>query len=201
MKRAARVITVFGSARPKPNHGQYESARVLGAELAEKGWTVCSGGYAGVMEAVSRGAKEAGGRTIGVTARSFSRRANAWIDEEIRVGSWQERLFELIARGHGYVVCPGGTGTLAELALVWEMLNKGVMRDKPVALLGEFWQPVIRCVREMELGYDAGSGARSGQIIYSAASAKDAADFLSARLAARTGAKMKTASKRKFLLV
>lgn len=87
MKRAAPVITVFGSARPKSNDAHYESARALGAALAAKGWIVCSGGYAGVMEAVSRGAKEAGGRTMGVTARAFSRRANAWIDEEVRVGS------------------------------------------------------------------------------------------------------------------
>jgi predicted Rossmann-fold nucleotide-binding protein len=92
------------------------------------------------MEAVSRGAKEAGGRTLAVTSAFFKSRANNWVDEEIKVKSWQDRLFELVKRGHGYVACPGGTGTLVELAVVWEMLNKGVMKDKPFVVLGNFWQ-------------------------------------------------------------
>ncbi|MGH9717279.1 MAG: LOG family protein [Candidatus Acidiferrales bacterium] len=196
MKRRAVVVTVFGSSRSGADDAEYQSARALGAALAEKRWVVCSGGYGGVMEAVSRGAKEAGGRTLAVTARSFSRRANRWIDEEIRVDTWQERLFELIARGQGYVACPGGTGTLVELAVVWEMLNKGVMRDKPMIVLGEFWQPVIKCVRELELGHDSGWGERKGGLIYSAAAPADAAEFLSARLTAAS-AGTKAAYKRK----
>ena len=64
------------------------------------------------MEAVSRGAKESGGKTFGVTAQFFQRSANPWIDTEIRVNSWQERLFELIRLADGYVTCKGGTGTL-----------------------------------------------------------------------------------------
>ncbi len=197
MKRPAPIVTVFGSSRPRPDDAQYASARALGAAIAEKGWVVCSGGYAGVMEAVSRGAKEAGGRTLAVTARSFSSRANPWIDEEIRVDTWQERLFELIARGHGYVTCPGGTGTLVELAVVWEMLNKGAMRKKPMIVLGEFWQPVIECVREIETERDSRWGERSDQLIYAAGTPADAAEFLSAKFAAAQGAKPRSASRRK----
>lgn len=184
MNNSAHIVTVFGSSRPMPDDPEYGSARALGAALAGKGWDVCSGGYAGVMEAVSRGAKEAGGRTLGVTARAFSRTANRWIDEEIRVESWQERLFELIARGHGYVVCPGGTGTLAELAVVWEMVNKRVMPRKPTVVLGEFWQPVIECVREVDTGRESPWGERDEQLIYAARTPADAAEFLFARFAA-----------------
>ncbi len=176
------VVTVFGSSRSKPDDAQYVSAHALGAALAKKGCIVCSGGYTGVMEAVSRGAKEAGGRTLAITAKSFSSRANPWIDEEIRVDTWQERLFKLIALGQGYVACPGGTGTLVELAVVWEMLNKGVMRKKPMVVLGKFWQPVIECVREIETGHDSGWGERDGELIYSAATPAKAAEFLSANL-------------------
>lgn len=193
-----QIVTVFGSSRPKSDDPQYESARALGAALAQKGWVVCSGGYAGVMEAVSRGAKEAGGRTLAITAKSFSSRANAWIDEEIRVDNWQERLFELIERGHGYIACPGGTGTLAELAVVWEMLNKGVMRKKPMVVLGKFWQPVIECVREIETGHDSRWGESNGELFYAAGTPADAVEFLSARFAApRTVLKPKLVPSRK----
>src|SRR6184192_2348036 len=125
------IVTVFGSSRPCEGDPDYEEARVLGRALAKHGFAVCSGGYAGVMEAVSRGAKEAGGKTYGVTAEFFKPKANAWIDVEVRMKTWQERLFELIRLGDGFVACKGGTGTLVELAVVWEMVNKAVMEGKP----------------------------------------------------------------------
>src|SRR5260370_41637330 len=104
--------------------------------LATSGFSVCSGGYGGVMAAVSRGAKEGGGKTYGVTAEFFSARANAWIDGEVRVASWQDRLFELIRMAHGFVACKGGTGTLVELAVVRERLSKAVRTGRPLAVLG-----------------------------------------------------------------
>src|SRR5271157_1305499 len=132
MKAKDTIVTVFGSSRPREGDAEYAAARALGSQLAAKGFVVCSGGYGGVMEGVSRGAKEAGGSTLAVTAKFFRARANRWVDEEIRVNTWQERLFELVKRGAGYVVCRGGTGTLVELAVVWEMLNKGAMAKKPL---------------------------------------------------------------------
>src|SRR5579885_3157700 len=90
------VVTVFGSSRLLPGDPIYEEAQRLGYELARRGLTVCTGGYGGVMEAVSRGAREAGGHTIGITARIFALRANAWVAEEVVVETWQQRLFALI---------------------------------------------------------------------------------------------------------
>lgn len=127
MKARPKTVTVFGSSRPREGEEEYALACELGAALASCGFIVCSGGYGGVMEAASRGAKEAGGRTLGITSNFFQAKINRWVDDEIRVKTWQERLFALVRRGHGYVVCPGGTGTLVELAVVWEMLNKGAM--------------------------------------------------------------------------
>jgi len=83
--QSQKVITVFGSSRPRAGDLHYDEARSLGGALAAEGWIVCSGGYGGVMEAVSRGAKEAGGKTLAITAEFFSNRANRWIDEEVRV--------------------------------------------------------------------------------------------------------------------
>jgi uncharacterized protein (TIGR00730 family) len=175
-------ITVFGSSRPSEGDADYEEARLLGRALAESGYGVCSGGYTGVMEAVSRGAKEAGGKTYGVTAEFFKARVNRWIDEEVRVGTWQERLFELIRVADGFVACKGGTGTLAELAVVWEMLNKSVMQGKPFAVLGDFWQPILERVREVELGYPAPWSEANGRLVYLAATPVDVLRHFKERL-------------------
>jgi uncharacterized protein (TIGR00730 family) len=177
-KARPKIITVFGSSRPREGDPHYAIAHELGAALAQQGFIVCSGGYGGVMEAASRGAKESGGRTLAVTAEFFSARANRWVDEEVRVKSWQERLFELIRRGSGYVACPGGTGTFVELAVVWEMLNKRVMRKKPFVALGEFWQPIIERVREVEIGHASSWGEADGRIVHIVPRPADAAEYL-----------------------
>lgn len=178
-----RIITVFGSSRPREETPDYREALALGRELARAGFAVCSGGYGGVMEAVSRGAKGAGGKTYGVTAEFFKPKANAWIDSEIRLRTWQERLFELIRLGDGFVACKGGTGTLVELAVVWEMLNKSVISGKPLSVLGEFWIPILDRVREVELGRDNSWGEAAERIVHLAAGPAEAAAFLRAKLA------------------
>jgi hypothetical protein len=194
MTQKERVITAFGSSRPREGDADYAEARALGVALAGRGFAVCSGGYGGVMEAVSRGAKEAGGRVIGVTADFFAAaRVNRWVDEEIRVATWEQRLFRLIELGDGFVACKGGTGTLVELAVVWEMLNKRVMAAKPFVVLGDFWRPVIERVREVEAPNRPSSevaapatGARvaspwneaNNRLIHSARTSAEAADFL-----------------------
>lgn len=180
------IVTVFGSSRPRAGDARYAEARALGAALAAKGFAVCSGGYGGVMEAVSRGAKEAGGKTLGVTAKSFRAHLNKWVDDEIRVSGWKERLFELIKRGNGFVACPGGTGTLAELAVAWEMLNKGMMRQKPFVALGDFWRPVIECVREVEASGHSTGSEQETPLIHVAPTPADAAAFLAASFESRS---------------
>jgi hypothetical protein len=178
-----KIVTVFGSSRPQAGDADYEEARALGKALAESGFAVCSGGYGGVMEAVSRGAKDAGGKTYGVTAEFFARKANPWVDVEVRKKKWEERLFELIRLSDGFVACKGGTGTLVELAVVWEMLNKSVMSAKPFAVLGEFWQPILDRVREVEQGPRAAAGSRvwgeaNENLVHSAATPEEAARYL-----------------------
>jgi uncharacterized protein (TIGR00725 family) len=181
-----RIITVFGSGRLRAGESDYEQARRLGRALAGRGFAVCSGGYGGVMEAALRGAKEGGGRTLAVTTGFFRARANAWVDEEHPVAGWEERLFELIRRGHGYVACKGGTGTLVELAVVWEMLNKGVIAPKPFVVLGDFWTPVLERVREVE--HDHGSRwGEAGSTLVRVVPSPDEAAALLARELARQG--------------
>jgi len=189
MSPTSKTITVFGSSRPREGSADYIEAFNLGRALAQAGFSVCTGGYGGTMEAVSRGTKEAGGHVLAVTAAFFHSRANPWVDEEIRVETWQERLFELIRRGDAYVACKGGTGTLVELAVVWEMLNKRVMPAKPFVVLGDFWQPILDRVREVEAPslppselHASPWGEANSRLIHLAPSPADAASFLYAQL-------------------
>ena len=177
------IITVFGSSRPRQSDADYAEAFQLGYALGKAGFAVCSGGYGGVMEAVSRGAKEGGGKTIGVTAEFFKAQPNAWIDDEIRMKTWQERLFELVRVARGFVACKGGTGTLVELAVVWEMLNKSVIAGKPIVVLGEFWKPILDRVREVELGHPGPWGEANGKLVHTVATPEAAAEFLRKKLA------------------
>lgn len=181
-----KIITVFGSSRPREGDAGYEEARNLGRALGKNGITVCTGGYGGVMEGASRGAKEAGGGTLGVTAEFFASTINRWVDKEVRMKTWEERLFELIRLADGYVACQGGTGTLAELAVVWEMMNKRAMERKPFVVLGGFWLPIIERVREVELGAQSSEISRWGEagtrLIYAAESADEAAEYFATKL-------------------
>ena len=149
-----RVVTIFGSSRPDPGDPEYELARRLGKALAESGYVVCNGGYAGVMEASARGAREAGGHTVGVIAGAFEgKRANRWVAETEECQSLLERMMRLIDRGDAYVVLKGGTGTLLELAGVWELMNKGMIREKPAVVLGDFWNAVLTTLKD-ELAWE-----------------------------------------------
>jgi uncharacterized protein (TIGR00730 family) len=190
--KGENTITVFGSSRPRTGDPDYEEARLLGAALARQGFVVCSGGYGGVMEAVSRGAKEAGGQTTAVTAKVFRGRVNQWVDEYRAVDSWEERLFELVRCGHGFVACKGGTGTLVELAVVWEMLNKGFLRGKPFVVLGNFWVPVLARVREVEFDRSSPWGEAGARLVHHAPTATEAAEFLAQALtsAPRSGGRL-----------
>lgn len=141
--RTKQIITVFGSSRPVVGEAPYEEARAVGKVLASMGFVVCNGGYSGTMEASARGAKESGGRTIGVVSEFFSTETNRWIDKKIVVKSLVDRLMELVSLGEGFVVLRGGTGTLLELASVWEFMNKSVIEEKPIVILGDFWKGVV----------------------------------------------------------
>ncbi|MFH0795422.1 MAG: LOG family protein [bacterium] len=148
-----KTIAVFGSYRPTPGQIEYEQARELGRRLAQGGYHVMNGGYGGVMAASSQGAKEGGGKTIGVICKAFSPKANEFTDQVIVAKNLLERLETLLRRANGYVILKGGTGTLVELALCWEYVNKGLMTPKPIVISGGFWKPVVD-VLGPEAGFD-----------------------------------------------
>ncbi len=116
--------------------------------MARHGIMLCNGGYGGTMEAAARGAKEHGGSTIGVTVEVFPNATNPWIDRELRQPDLFHRLMKLVELGEAYIVLKGGTGTLLELACVWELVNKKLIAEKPIVLVGLFWNAVVETLRE-----------------------------------------------------
>lgn len=146
------AIAVFGSSDPQPGEPLYEQARRLGRLLAEAGHEVVTGGYGGVMEGASRGAREAGGRAIGVTCEVFrERRPNLYLNEIVPSPDLHERTKRLIELSGGFVVLPGKAGSLAELAMLWALHRAGCLGDRPVILLGAAWAALLQFLEQRDL--------------------------------------------------
>jgi uncharacterized protein (TIGR00730 family) len=150
------IIAVFGTSKADESDAAFCIGVQLGKMLADAGFNIANGGYGGTMRAVAKGAAGTGAKIFGVTCTAFKRgRANEFVTDEISSDSLDQRLKKLIELGDGYIILPGGTGTLQELACVWEHKNKGFETSaKPVILLGAFWKPLV----EMMTQADAGCG-------------------------------------------
>jgi len=167
-----KVVTIFGTARAEPGDTAYELAEDIGRLLAESGFTIANGGYGGTMLAAAKGAAGSGGETIGVTCTAFGRGgANSYVSREVVTETLDERLQMLVKLGAGFVVLPGGTGTLLELAMVWELKNKRFMDGrKPIILAGDFWNSLVDLIAT-----DAGD---STACVYRAAGAAEVRDII-----------------------
>jgi len=139
------VVTVFGGGQFDQDSFEYNSAVMIGKLLAERNFDIATGGYAGVMEAALNGAYNFNVRRIGITTDFYPNRiANKFVAEEIRTVDYIERLNKLIEIGDAYVVLPGETGTLLELAAVWTLKDRELLSNKPIICLGDQWNEVIQ---------------------------------------------------------
>ncbi len=142
-----KSVCVFGSYK---NLGKTQMLEVikLGHLLAQNGFDVVTGGFGGTMESVSKGAKAAGGKTVGVTFYKWEtplyNSPNQFIDEEIIADLLWKRIEIMLDRADAFIILPGGTGTLLELAACLEFMNKGLMPIKPIIAIGSYWKPVIK---------------------------------------------------------
>ena len=143
-----RIVTIFGGSKCGEDSEEYAQARRAGQLLAEAGFTICTGGYLGVMEGASRGAHERGGRVLGVTMNQFKSEPNRFLTDKVASAHFYERLQNLITRSVGYVAIRGGMGTVTELSLVWNKLQTRVLEPRPLVLLGDCWPPVIEACRQ-----------------------------------------------------
>lgn len=139
-----RIVTIFGGSRCGETAPEYAQARRVGQLLAEAGYTICTGGYLGVMEAASRGARERGGRVLGIVMNQFKAEPNRYLTDKVATPHFYERLQRLIIRSVGFIAIRGGMGTVTELSLVWNKIQTKVIGPRPLVLLGECWPPIVR---------------------------------------------------------
>jgi uncharacterized protein (TIGR00730 family) len=135
-------VTVFGSARFPEDHPYYELARATGRELARAGFAVMTGGGPGIMEAANRGAKEAGGLSLGCNIElPFEQKPNPYLDKFIEFEHFFIRKVMLVKYSSAFIVMPGGLGTLDEIFEVLTLVQTGKLDRFPIVTMGgEFWE-------------------------------------------------------------
>ena len=139
------AVAVFGSSQTDPSSAEWEEAELVGRSFALAGIAVITGGYGGTMEAVSKGAAEAGGHVIGVTAPTlFPARsgANSFVTELIEAESLSDRIGRMMVLSQGCVALPGSIGTAAELLIAWNtnhILRRSGLPRYPSVAVGEHW--------------------------------------------------------------
>jgi uncharacterized protein (TIGR00730 family) len=142
-------VTVFGSARFGELHRYYALARETGARLARAGFTVMTGGGPGIMEAANRGAKEAGGASIGANiVLPREQKPNPYVDRWVEFKYFFVRKMMLRKYSYAFIAMPGGIGTLDELFEVLCLIQTGKLREYPVILMGrDYWAPLLDYLR------------------------------------------------------
>jgi uncharacterized protein (TIGR00730 family) len=142
---------VFGSARFDEHHRYYVMAREVGAALSRLGFTVMTGGGPGVMEAANRGAREAGGRSVGCNIElPFEQEPNAYLDRWVTTEYFWVRKVLLVKYSYAFIVMPGGFGTLDELTEALTLIQTRKILQFPVVLMGcDYWAPFMAMVKTM----------------------------------------------------
>jgi uncharacterized protein (TIGR00730 family) len=171
-----KIVTIFGGSRCDETCAEYQQAKEIGARLAEAGFTICTGGYLGVMEAASRGAREKGGRVLGIVMNQFRAEPNRYLTDKVATNHFYDRLQNLINRSVGFVALKGGLGTVTEISLVWNKLLTGVIEPRPLVLVGDCWPPVVECWQRHLVVSD-----RDVSLINFAETAAEACEIISAK--------------------
>ncbi len=150
-------ICVFGGANPRAGDSNYEFAYALGYQLGAQGYTVVTGGYHGSMQAASQGASDAGSRVIGVTCQEIENcrdvRVNPFVNLEHKEKFLTTRIDKMIEISAAAIALPGGVGTLAEIAVMWNRLLLGSVSKKPLIAIGKEWRHVLGCFRNEAQGF------------------------------------------------
>lgn len=144
-------VTVFGSARFATDHPYYAQARQVGYALSQLGFAVMTGGGPGLMEAANRGAKEAGGRSVGCSiALPQEEQSNPYVDHTVTFRYFFVRKVMLVKYSYAFIVMPGGFGTMDEFFEAMTLIQTGKIKDFPIVLMGtDYWQPIVDFLSRM----------------------------------------------------
>ncbi len=138
------IVSVFGSAAPLPGQPLYQDGLELGRLLGEHGFSVMTGGYCGTMEAVSRGANEAGATVVGVTCRQIEdfrpTGPNSWVNQVQPTDLLSERIEVLTSQADAFIALPGGIGTLVEISMVFNKMVISSIPSQVLILIGDGWE-------------------------------------------------------------
>lgn len=142
-------VTVFGSARFAEDHQYYQQARAVSAEISKLGFTIMTGGGPGIMEAANRGARDAGGLSVGCNIKlPHEQKPNAFLDDWIEFRYFFVRKVMLIKYSFAFIALPGGFGTMDEIFETLTLIQTGKISNFPVVLMGvDYWQPLLDFLR------------------------------------------------------
>jgi uncharacterized protein (TIGR00730 family) len=143
------AVSIFGSARTKPDDPQYATAVAVASSLADAGYAVITGGGPGIMEAANRGACEAGGTSVGLGIElPFEQGMNQWVDIGIHFRYFFARKTMFVKYAQAFIVFPGGFGTFDELFEALTLVQTGKVTSFPVVLMGSaYWGPLVDWLR------------------------------------------------------
>jgi len=136
-------LVAFGSSRIGPEAASYQDVAILSKKIAQSGWDGMTGGHQGMMAAFSEGMHAGNGHIQGITLERFPTPPDNTLSEEIRAQDFFDRMGTLIEKSDAWLVLPGGLGTLAELAMTWDLIAIRVLEPRPLLLYGDMWQPII----------------------------------------------------------
>lgn len=155
MEKLAKIgpcVTIFGSARTKPNHPYYKTAEEIAYQLVQHGYGVVTGGGPGIMEAGNKGANRAGGKSVGLNIfLPFEQKGNPYIDPDklITFDYFFVRKVMFVKYSQGFIVMPGGFGTLDELSEALTLIQTKKIGRFPIVLVGKkFWQTWLEWVKK-----------------------------------------------------
>jgi len=150
LSELGKAVSIFGSARSKPDDPYYRKAELLGQLLAEAGFAVITGGGPGIMEAANKGTAEAGGKSVGMNIRlPFEQKPNPYANIHVDYKYFFVRKVMFVKYAVAYVIFPGGFGTMDELFEALTLIQTRRIKSFPVVLVGrDYWQGLIDWIRE-----------------------------------------------------
>jgi uncharacterized protein (TIGR00730 family) len=156
LSKLKNAVTIFGSARVKPDNPYYQKAERLAHRLAEQGFSVITGGGPGIMEAANKGAAEAGGKSVGMNIRlPFEQKPNAYANIAIDYKYFFIRKVMFVKYAVAYVIMPGGFGTMDELFEALTLIQTRRIKSFPVILMGsEYWKGLLDWLKNTMLRDD-----------------------------------------------